>query len=194
MVYTMSIDSRGPMENRAGRAAALQHGVFLLIEKMLRWCINPRLRAGALRVLGAQVGKNVRIYEIQLFNLDRGFRNLSIANDVHIGPGCRLDLAGRIIIGARSTLAPGVMVLTHADPGASHGSKLAGIYLPNTYPVTIGRDCWLGANATILAGVTISDLSIVAAGAVVTIDVPSGMVVGGIPARPLKLIDPGSKL
>ena len=48
---------------------------------------------------------------------------------------------------------------------------------------------WIGANATILAGVTIGDNAVVAAGAVVTKDVPADMIVGGIPAKPIKRVD-----
>ena len=50
-------------------------------------------------------------------------------------------------------------------------------------PITIGRDVWVAANTTILAGVDIGDGAIVAAGAVVTRDVPPGAVVAGVPAR-----------
>ena len=51
-----------------------------------------------------------------------------------------------------------------------------------TAPVVIGDNVWIGANATILPGVTIGSMSVVAAGAVVTKDVPSGVLVAGNPA------------
>ncbi len=167
---------------------SLRNGAWLLVEKFLRWCINPRLRARLLGALGADIGRNVRVYEIQLFNLALGFRNLSLADNVHVGPGCRLDLAGSLTIGARSTLSPGVTILTHADPGASHGSRLVANYPPCTAGVFVGADCWLGANATILCGVKINDLAVVAAGSIVTTEVPAGYVVAGNPARPKKPI------
>lgn len=53
-------------------------------------------------------------------------------------------------------------------------------------PVRIGHDCWIGERVTLLPGVTVHNGSIVAAGAVVTKDVPSYTVVAGVPARPLK--------
>lgn len=169
-----------------GTQGAVVHGMFLLLEKLLRWSINPRLRARLLRLFGASVGRNVRVYEIQLFNLQHGFRNLELADDVHIGPGCRLDLASRLIVGARTTLSPGVAVLTHADPGSTHGSRLATAYPPRFAQVLIGTDCWIGASATVLAGATLQDCCVVAAGAVVTHDVATATVVGGVPARMLK--------
>ena len=168
--------------------ASVRHGLYLLFEKLLRWCINPRLRARLLGMFGAKMGKNVRIYEIRLFNLEHGFSHLMLADDIHIGPGCCLDLAGPLSIGRRSTLSPGVTILTHSDPGASHGSKLATCYPPRTAGVTIGDDCWLGANSTVLDGVRINDLVVVAAGSVVTNDTPSGYVVAGVPARLKKTV------
>jgi acetyltransferase-like isoleucine patch superfamily enzyme len=168
---------------QADRRTQLRHGGSLLIEKLLRWCIAPRLRARVLRLFGATIGNNVRIYEIQLFNLESGFTNLWLGDNVHIGAGCRLDLAGPLHIDQRSTLSPGVTILTHSDPGSSHGSKLAARYPPLTVGVTIGSDCWLGANATILAGVTINDLTVVAAGSVVTTSAPPGSLVAGVPAK-----------
>jgi len=53
-------------------------------------------------------------------------------------------------------------------------------------PVTIGNDVWIGGNVTFLPGVTIGDKAVIAAGAVVTKDVPSNTVAGGVPARVIK--------
>lgn len=55
-------------------------------------------------------------------------------------------------------------------------------------PITLGRNVWVGSNATILQGVTVGDNAVVAAGAVVTKDVPAGTVVGGVPAKFIKSI------
>lgn len=54
------------------------------------------------------------------------------------------------------------------------------------YSVVIGNDVWIGVGAILLAGVTIGDGAVVAAGAVVTKDVPPYTVVGGVPAKPIK--------
>ena len=183
-----SIQSHVPDDGGRRVQSSLRKGLWLLVEKILRWCINPRLRARLLGLFGANVGRNVRVYEIQLFNLEQGFKNLSLADDVHIGPGCRLDLAGSLAIGTRTTLSPGVTILTHADPGESHGSKLTGSYPACTAGVSVGADCWLGANATILCGIKINDLAVVAAGSIVTKEVPASHVVAGNPARSKKRI------
>ena len=58
-------------------------------------------------------------------------------------------------------------------------------------PIRIGENVWIGSNATILPGVTLGDWAVVAAGAVVTKDVPPMTVVGGVPARVLRTISEG---
>lgn len=56
-------------------------------------------------------------------------------------------------------------------------------------PIRIGKNVWIGANATVLSGVTIGDNAIIAAGVVVTKDVPVNTVVGGVPAKYIKKIE-----
>ena len=53
-------------------------------------------------------------------------------------------------------------------------------------PVVIGKNVWIGSHVTVLAGVTVGDNSVIAAGAVVTKDVPPSVVVAGVPARVIK--------
>lgn len=109
------------------------------------------------------------------------YENLWMHNNSEIERGCLLLAKDRIELGENSTLAYGVTILTHADPNGPK-NKLSKLYPPKQAPVIIGHDCWIGANATILPGVAIGDFSIVAAGSVVTKDVPSGVVVAGNPA------------
>lgn len=109
------------------------------------------------------------------------YQNLWMHENAEIERGCLLLAKDRIELGENTTLAYGVTILTHADPNGPR-NKLSKLYPPKQAPVIIGRDCWIGANATILPGVTIGDFSVVAAGSVVTKDVPSGVVVAGNPA------------
>ena len=60
-------------------------------------------------------------------------------------------------------------------------------------PIHIGKNVWIGSHATILPGVTIGDNAIVAAGAVVSKDVPKNAVVGGVPAKMIKYIEQGDR-
>lgn len=180
-VFSPELPAARP-EKRANSGMSLKYALFVVAEKLLRWSISPRLRARLLSLLGATIGKNVRIYEIQLFNLKHGFSNLHIENDVHIGIGCRLDLEGMLVIAARSTLSPGVTILTHQDPGSSHGSRLLALYPAQVKSTKIGSDCWIGTNTVVLPGATIGSKVVVAAGSVVTSELPDSVLVAGVPA------------
>lgn len=111
--------------------------------------------------------------------------------DVIIGDHTRVGLHNTIIgpvkIGNHVNLAQGITVtaLNHnfADPDKRIDEQ--GV---STTPVTIGDDIWIGANAAILPGVSIGDHSVVAAGAVVTKEVPPHSLVAGVPARIIKKI------
>ena len=163
----------------------VKKGGWLLLERMLRWAINPRLRSRVLRLCGAEIGSEVRIYETVFFNLSNGFRNLEVQTDAHIGTACLIDLHGPVRIGKGAVISPGSTLLTHADPGSEHRSPVAVTHPPYTASVHIGQYSWIGARAVVLPGVTIGSEAIIAAGAVVTQDVPPGETWGGVPARRL---------
>lgn len=109
------------------------------------------------------------------------YRHLYLHSNAEINKGCFLLAKERIEIGENSTLAYGVTVLTSANPNGPK-NELAKLYPAMTAPVIIGANCWIGANATLLPGVSIGDFSIVAAGSIVTKSVPSGVLVAGNPA------------
>tara|TARA_R110002020_G_scaffold417571_1_gene626728 strand:- start:31318 stop:31890 length:573 start_codon:yes stop_codon:yes gene_type:complete len=102
----------------------------------------------------------------------------------YVGKGCVIYPG--VIIGRYTMLAPNVMII-----GGDHRHDLPGV--PTTFSgrgvleaTKIGRDVWIGANSIILTGVTIGDGVIVAAGSVVTKDIPPFNVIGGVPARFIK--------
>ena len=111
--------------------------------------------------------------------------------DVLIGDNTRIGIhctvIGPVTIGSHVNLAQGITVtaLNHNFEDTTKRIDEQGV---STKPVVIGDDVWIGANAVILPGVTIGHHSVVAAGAVVTKDVPSNTVVGGVPAKEIKLI------
>lgn len=158
-------------------------GASMLVEKLLRWCISPHLRAALLRLLGAQIGRNVRIYEIKLINPVNGFRNLKVQDNVHVGPGTIIDLTGTVIIGERSTISPRVIILTHSDAGEDHESAICKIYPRRVAQVVIGSSAWIGAGTIVQAGVEIGDRAVIGAGSVVAKDVPSDSLACGVPAQ-----------
>lgn len=109
--------------------------------------------------------------------------------DVIIGDHTRIGLHNTIIgpvtIGSHVNLAQGITVtaLNHNFSDLDKRIDEQGI---STNPVTIGDDIWIGANAVILPGVNIGHHSVVAAGAVVTKDVPPHTLVAGVPAKVIK--------
>jgi len=165
---------------------------FMLLELALRIVINPFLRASLLRLCGANIGHNVRIYEIQLVNVENGFKNLHIQDDVHIGMGCRIDLEGIVTIERGATLSPGVTLLTHADPGSQHHSPICNEFKPFIADVKIGSYCWIGANTTILAGTQINDKTVVGACSLVRGTLQSCSLYYGIPAKKIRTLKLGS--
>jgi len=107
-----------------------------------------------------------------------GFGHLALGSDVHVGPEVLFDLADRISVADRTTLSPRITIITHSDAGA------AKIARPRSQAaVRIEADCWVGAGATLLEGVTIGPRSTVGAGALVNADVAPGTTVVGVPAR-----------
>lgn len=132
-------------------------------------------------------GKNYRISnDLKLIG---SFSFLELGNQTEVNSECFLLAKDKIVIGNNSTLAYQTSILTSANPNGPH-NKLAAIYPKMTAPVIIGHDCWIGARVTILPGVTIGNYCVVAAGSVVTKDVPDYTVVAGIPARVVKKLDP----
>ena len=109
--------------------------------------------------------------------------------DVIIGDHTRIGLHNTIIgpvtIGSHVNLAQGITVtaLNHNFKDSDKRIDEQGV---TTSPVVIGNDVWIGANAVILPGVSIGDHTVVAAGAVVTKDVPPHCLVAGVPAKIIK--------
>ena len=108
-------------------------------------------------------------------------KNLTIGKHVFLNSGCKFQDQGGITIEDGTQIGHNVVLATlnHSlDP--AHRKDV----IPA--PIHIGRDVWIGANAVILPGVTIGDGAVIAAGAVVTKDVPENTVAGGVPARVIK--------
>ena len=117
--------------------------------------------------------------------------HISLGDDVLVNMNCTFLDSNLITIGDRTLIAPDVKIYCgehNMDASKRFGTKADGsrYLITTTRPVTIGKDCCIGGNATILPGVTIGDNVVVAAGAVVTKDLPSNTVCGGVPARVLR--------
>ena len=110
-------------------------------------------------------------------------KNITVGKNVFFNTGCSFQDRGGINIGDGTMIGMNVTIAT-----LNHGLPLETRNVTYPSPVIIGDNVWIGSNATILPGVTIGDNSVVAAGAVVTKDVPANTVVAGVPAKELKKI------
>lgn len=128
------------------------------------------------------LGKDVRLSPA--ISIRNGHR-IEIGDGAHIGQGDHLwggDTHGRISIGHHALLAPNVFI-TASDYDFDAGDGPVMDQPKREADVSIGSNTWLGANVVVVAGVRVGDGAIVAAGSVVTRDVPAGAVVAGVPAR-----------
>ncbi|HGM5582914.1 TPA: acyltransferase [Pseudomonas putida] len=118
------------------------------------------------RSIGVKVGQGVKFYGMHpgMFGSEPWL--IELGDNVHIVSGCNF-----------ATHDGGVLILRHRLPT-----------LEITKPIKIGSNVYIGLNCTILPGVHVGDDVIIAAGSVVTKDVPSGSVVAGVPARVIKTV------
>lgn len=132
------------------------------------------------RLTGKKIDDTFRLFPP--FYTDFG-KNITIGKDVFINSGCHFQDQAGIEIGDGALIGHNVVLATinhDLDPKENRKNHYA--------PIKIGTHVWIGSNATILPGVTVGDYAVVAAGAVVTKDVPAMTVVGGVPAKVLKAI------
>ena len=146
---------------------------------------------------GYHTGEQIRVLFSQLIgkDVDDSFglfppfytdcgKNIHLGKRVFINSGCCFQDQGGIEIGDDALIGQQVVIATlnhdlHPDRRGSMTPK----------PVKIGNKVWIGAHATILPGVTIGDGAVIAAGAVVTKNVPPNTVVGGVPAKVIREIE-----
>ena len=114
-------------------------------------------------------GKNIYLGENVFVNCHSYFMDgakITIGNDVFIGPFC------------------GFYTATHP---LDYKNRNKG--LEKALPITVGNNCWFGANISVMPGVTIGNGCVIAAGSVVTKDIPDHCMVAGVPAKVMKVID-----
>ena len=118
-------------------------------------------------------------------------RGVNIGNNVMIGPDVIIDdlFPDYVTVGDGVSLAGYNIIFTHSKPLVFH-HQISDSYVA---PVIIKKNAWIAIRVTILPGVTIGEGSIVAAGSLVTKDVPKNTLVGGVPAKFIKKIPTASK-
>ncbi|WP_296350490.1 acyltransferase [Winogradskyella sp.] len=131
-------------------------------------------------------GSNVKFSVFDTFS----FNSIELGSNIYIGKGAKFSARHSVIrINDNVMFGPNVLIR-----GGNHNTEVVGEWMffvkdkrdSDDEDVTIESDVWVGANSTILKGVTIKKGSIVAAGAVVTKSFPPYSVIGGVPAKLLK--------
>lgn len=145
--------------------------------------LDPLDYEGQHKILKENLGSiGDKVWIAQGFKCDNG-------KNIHIGSNftgnyniIMLDIR-EVNIGDNVMIGPNTMIVTVNHPMTPMGRRK---HLGIAKPVNIGNDVWIGGNCTILPGVTIGNNVVVAAGAVVTHDVPDNTLVGGVPAKKIK--------
>ncbi|NER99361.1 MAG: acyltransferase [Symploca sp. SIO1B1] len=140
------------------------------------------LRRNLLKLLGAKFGSGTVIRGGSYFyggDLVTGIK-------CQINRGCYFDFTGKITFKDNVVVGHGVTFITTEHKIQDSARRAGPVY---GRPILVEDGAWIGANSTILPGITIGKGAIIAAGAVVTKDVPSNVVVGGVPAKTIKGLD-----
>ncbi|HDZ43777.1 hypothetical protein LCGC14_0239280 [marine sediment metagenome] len=149
------------------------------------WRVGATAADDPYRRLAGRIGRGVMLHRPSSFVETDG---IDIGDWVYIGPGARMSGSGGLSIGSNIAIGPDVTIFT-----SSHRYD-GGDWIPfgpevDKRPVRIEDHVWIGGRAVILPGVTIGEGAVVAAGAVVTKDVPPSAVVAGNPAAVIKQRD-----
>lgn len=141
---------------------------------------DEELRALMSQLVGYRVDDGFRLFPPVYTDFGK---NIKIGKDVFVNSGCCFQDQGGVTLGDGCLVGHNVVFATldHDKRPGRRGDMTAA-------PIVVGKDVWIGAHATILKGVTIGDGAIVAAGAVVTRDVPPNTIAAGVPARVVKTI------
>ena len=163
--------------------ADVQRTMRLAAEMNTGYHTEAEVRDYMRQITGSEIDETLRIFTP--FHINYG-KKTTFGRDCFVNFGCTFLALGGITIEDDVFIGPHCVLATeyHPENPATRHSLL-------TKPIVIKRNAWLGANVTVLAGVTIGENAIVAAGSVVTKDVPDNMVVAGSPARVVREIKKG---
>jgi acetyltransferase-like isoleucine patch superfamily enzyme len=157
--------------------------VMALIFALPRYPIFLFLKSSFLRMMGSSIGRAVVIYPGVWITPGR---NLVVGDEVDLAKDVLVTTSGGVTIGDRTLIGYRTQILSadHTIPPIGERFPISGD-LPA--PVVIGPDVWIGANCVITPGTNIGAGAVVAAGSVVTKDVPENAIVGGVPAKLIRM-------
>lgn len=174
--------------NPSGKDYVGSDELYANVQKTMRLCAEmntgyrteDEVREYLRQITGSDVDDTVRVFPP--FNINYGLTT-RFSRDCFVNFGCTFLALGGITIEDGAFIGPHCVLATEYHP-----EDLARRHSLLTKPIVIGRNAWLGADVKVLAGVTIGENAIVAAGSVVTRDVPPDVVVAGSPARIIRPI------
>lgn len=140
-------------------------------------------RTEVIKTLFGSVGENVAV--LPIFHCDNG-KNIHVGNNFLTNYNVTILDIAPVQIGDDVMIGPNTLITTVNHPLSPLKRRK---HLGIAKPVSIGNDVWIGGNVTILPGVSIGNNVVIAAGAVVTKNVPDNCVVGGVPAKMLRMIE-----
>ena len=146
--------------------------------------LEQEKRQRLLKEMFAEIGENC--YLEPPFHSNWGGRNIHFGSNIYGNFNLTLVDDTHIYVGDNTMFGPNVTVATAGHP---INAKLREKGYQYNAPVSIGRNCWIGAGALIMPGVTIGDNVVIGAGSVVTKDIPSNVVAVGNPCRVLRPVN-----
>lgn len=178
---------------RTSHSWHVKYKVVSMLGAVLPEFLSSRLRARLYRAIGFDVDRsafflgNVKLSSL----LPHFYAKLTIGPGAVIGNDVTLNLDAKITIGKNVSISPYTLIYTGSHQLGPGSNRRVSDVLAN--PVTIEDGCWIGLSAIILPGVTIGRGSVVAAGAVVSQDVPPNSLVEGNPARVVRSLPWGNR-
>ena len=186
-------DAMSPMERMKAGLEYTYADAELIARKTqaIEWCeefnaIDGRDYSAQYAHLKKMLGSvGERVWISKTFGCDCG-KNIFIGDDFTGNFNLTILDIREVYIGNHVMIGPNTLITTVGHPLSPKARRG---YMAKAAPVRIGNDVWIGGNVTILPGVTIGNNVVVAAGAVVTKDVPDNSLVGGVPARLIREIE-----
>lgn len=162
----------------------IYYGIVLIGNTIVNKIPSRHIRKWFYQIMGARIGKNTVLCRRVEVLLPKGLR---LADRVAVGWFAELDARGGIVVDHDTNISSHVKLIT----GSHDVDDLN--FSADFRPIEIGHHCWIGTGAIILQGVKIGDGAVIAAGAVVTKNVPPYEVWGGVPAHFIKRRQNGFK-
>jgi maltose O-acetyltransferase len=153
------------------------HIVMLITSLLPNSKVTNRIRGLLLKPFFKSCGKNLQVASGVIINVPE---NISIGNDVYIAHNAWINGAGGLIIENNVVIGPYSVIATTKhifEDRCVNNTK------SEVAPIRIGKGCWIASHAVITSGVTIGNGVLISAGAVVTKDLESDIMVGGVPAK-----------